>query len=180
MPPHKSKSNSISFVEGQQNGAGDASPLRLLLRGRLRRFVLPVYLLSLRGFDSSRSAFYLSRQRHGAGMNQKRLHRHATAAVCGSCASTKKPCRTKPPAPAFSLPHTTLRVRFGRCAFCLLSPARPSSLSGYGGRTALLVPASPATLPIRPKVAPCAICEAAMVECLRTKVRLSCTTRTEN
>ena len=80
MPPHRSKSTSISFVEGQQNGAGDAPPLRLLLLGRLRRFVLPVYLVSLRGFDSNRSAFYLSRQRHGAGMNQKRLHRHATAA----------------------------------------------------------------------------------------------------
>jgi len=48
MPPHKSKSNSIAFVEGQQNGADDAPPLRLLLRGRLRRFMLPVYLLSLR------------------------------------------------------------------------------------------------------------------------------------
>jgi len=34
MPPHKSKSNSIAFVEGQQNGADDASPLRFLLRGR--------------------------------------------------------------------------------------------------------------------------------------------------
>ena len=76
--------------------------------GRLRRFILPVYLLSLRGFDSNRSAFYLSRQRHGAGMDQGRLHRHATAAVCGSCAPTKNPCRTKSPAPAFSLPHTTL------------------------------------------------------------------------
>jgi hypothetical protein len=51
---------------------------------------------SLRGIVHSGSAFCLSRQRHGAGMKQKRLHRHATAAVCGSCASTKKPCRTKP------------------------------------------------------------------------------------
>ena len=50
---------------------------------------------SLRGIVHSRSAFCLSRQRHGAGMNQKRLHRHATAAVCGSCAPTKNPCRTK-------------------------------------------------------------------------------------
>jgi len=46
MPPHKSKSNSISFVEGQQNGADVAPPLRLLLHGRLRRFILPVYPLS--------------------------------------------------------------------------------------------------------------------------------------
>ena len=51
---------------------------------------------SLRGIVHSGSAFCLSRQRHGAGMNQVRLHRHATAAVCGSCASTKNPCRTKP------------------------------------------------------------------------------------
>ncbi len=51
---------------------------------------------SLRGIVHSRSAFCLSRQRHGAGMNQVRLHRHATADVCGSCAPTKKPCRTKP------------------------------------------------------------------------------------
>ncbi len=51
---------------------------------------------SLRGIVHSGSAFCLSRQRHGAGMNQVRLHRHATAVVCGSCASTKKPCRTKP------------------------------------------------------------------------------------
>ena len=28
------KSTSITFGEGQQNGAGDASPLRLLLQGR--------------------------------------------------------------------------------------------------------------------------------------------------
>ena len=204
MPPHKSRSASISFVEGQQNGAGVAPPLRLLLRGRARlclvllwslrglcggRFpanvppspqrpseakawphpsALPPLALgkpasprtvhwlapciarwfaqrrarrcnaysvgyadlvcfceawSLRGIVHSGSAFCLSRQRHGAGINQMRLHRHATAAVCGSCASTKKPCRTKPPAPAFSLPHTTLRVRLGRCAFCLFIPA---------------------------------------------------------
>ena len=83
--------------------------------------------------------FVLSRQRHGAGMNQGRLHRHATAAVCGSCAPTKKPCRTKPPAPAFSLPHTTLSVRFGRCAFCFFS--RPPSESGRAGsRCAALFP----------------------------------------
>ena len=202
MPPHKSKSTSISFVEGQQNGAGVSSPLRLLQHGRaglclvllwsLRglcggRFpanvppspqrpseakawphpsALPPLALgkpasprtvhwlapciarwfaqrrarrgnaysvgyadldcfceawSLRGIVHSGSAFCLSRQRHGAGMNQKRLHRHATAAVCGSCATTKNPCRTNPPAPAFSLPHTTLRVkvRLGRCAACL-------------------------------------------------------------
>ncbi len=37
-----------------------------------------------------------SRQRHGSGMKQMRLHHHATAIVCGSYASTKKPCRTKP------------------------------------------------------------------------------------
>src|SRR3990167_8551606 len=116
MPPHRSKSTSISFVEGQQNGAGDAPPLRLLLLGRLRRFVLPVYLVSLRGFDSNRSAFYLSRQRHGSGMNQERLHRHATAAVCGWCAPTKNPCRTETPAPAFSLPHTTLESKSGLVA----------------------------------------------------------------
>ena len=52
------------------------------------------------------------------------LHRHATAAVCGSCASTKNPCRTITPALAFSLPRTTLeaKARFGRCALCLSIP----------------------------------------------------------
>ena len=44
----KSTSTSISFVEWQQNGAGVSSPLRLLLLGPLRRFILPAYLLSLR------------------------------------------------------------------------------------------------------------------------------------
>jgi hypothetical protein len=39
---------SITCGEGQQNGAAVSSPLRLLLRGRLRRFILPVYLLLLR------------------------------------------------------------------------------------------------------------------------------------
>ena len=197
MPPHQSRSNSITSSEGQQNGADGAPPLRLLLRGRaglclvllwsLRglcggRFpanvppspqrpseakawphpsALPPLALgkpasprtvhwlapciarwfaqrrarrgnaysvgyadlvcfckawSLRGIVHSRSAFYCSRQRHDAGMNQKRLHRHATAAVCGSCATTKKPCRTKPPAPAFSLPHTTLESKSGLVA----------------------------------------------------------------
>ena len=43
------RSTSITSGEGQQNGAGEASPLRLLLLGRLRRFILPVYLLSLHG-----------------------------------------------------------------------------------------------------------------------------------
>ncbi len=47
MPPHKSRSTSISFVEGQQNGAGHSSPLRFLLRGWLCRFILPVYLCGL-------------------------------------------------------------------------------------------------------------------------------------
>jgi len=149
MPPHKSKSNSISFIERQQNGAGVAPPLRLLLLGRLRRFILPVCLLSLRGFVSSRSAFHLSRQRHGAGMNQRHLHRHATAAVCGSCAPTKKPCRTKPPAPAFSLPHTTLESKSGlvaaRSAF-LSPPTQPVRLRGVALRCSF--PAHPATLPI--------------------------------
>jgi hypothetical protein len=32
-------SNSIAFVEGQQNGADSSSPLRLLLRGWLRDFL---------------------------------------------------------------------------------------------------------------------------------------------
>ena len=45
-----SRSTSITSSEGQQNGAIEASPLRLLLLGRLRQFILPVYLLSLRGF----------------------------------------------------------------------------------------------------------------------------------
>ena len=121
MPPHKSKSNSIAFVEGQQNGAGDSSPLRLSLRGRLRRFV------------GCRSAFYLSRQRHGAGMNQMRLHRHATAAMCGSCAPTKNPCRTKTPAPAFLLPHTTLNQNQARSLRAVFYCSRPPSLSGCAG-----------------------------------------------
>jgi len=34
IPPHKSKSTSITCGEGQQNGAGVAPPLRFLLRGR--------------------------------------------------------------------------------------------------------------------------------------------------
>lgn len=72
---------------------------------------------SLRGFVHSGSACCLSRQRHGAGMNQMRLHHHATAVVCGSCASIKNPCRTKPPAPAFSLPHTTLSARVRCCRY---------------------------------------------------------------
>ena len=79
------RSTSITCGEGQQNGAGESSPLRLLLLGRLRRFILPVYLLSL-------------------------------------------------------------RVLF-------IAPARPAC-QATAARTALLVPVSPATLPIRPKVAP--------------------------
>ena len=114
---------------------------------------LPVEAWSLRGLVYGRSAFDVSRQRHGTGMNQVRLHRHATAAVCGSCASTKKPCRTKTPAPDFSLPHTTLRVRFGRCALCLIVPARPACQAARG-RAALLLSRSPATLPVRPKWLP--------------------------
>jgi len=69
MPPHKSRSASITCGEGQQNGAGIASPLRFLLHGRAGLCL--VLLWSLRGCDNSRSAFYLSRQRHGAGINPK-------------------------------------------------------------------------------------------------------------
>jgi len=136
---HKSRSTSITSGEGQQNGAGVSSPLRLLLLGQLRRFILPVYLLSLRGFDNSRSAFYLSRQRHGAGMNQMRLHRHATAAVCGSCASTKKLCRTKPRHRLFHC-HTPpwTKVRLGRCALCFIVPAH-TVCQAARGRAALLL-----------------------------------------
>lgn len=69
---------------GQESGKA-----RHCLFGRLRRFGLFCEAWSLRGIVHSGSAFCLSRQRHGAGMNQVRLRRHATAAVCGSCASTK-------------------------------------------------------------------------------------------
>ena len=118
------------------------------------------------GFDSNRSAFYLSRQRHGAGMNQGRLHRHVTAAVCGSCASTKNPCRTKPPAPDFSLPHTTLSQSQSWSLRVLFYCPRPPSVSGYrGGRAALLLSHATCHDSHPPQVAPCAICEAAMVEC---------------
>ncbi len=135
MPPHKSKSTStstsITCGEGQQNGAGVAPPLRLLLRGRAGLcFVL---LWSLRGIVHSGSAFCLSRQRHGAGINQRRLHRHATAAICGSCAPMKKPCRTKNPAPAFSLPHTTLDQSQVWSLRVLSSYPRPPSGSGCAG-----------------------------------------------
>jgi len=142
MPPHKSKSTSITCGEGQQNGADDSPPLRLLLLGRLRRFV------------GCGSAFYLSRQRHGAGMNQKRLHRHATAAVCGSCASTKKPCRTKNPAPAFSLPHTTLSQSqaWSLCVLFIV-PAHPACQAARG-RAALLLSRASCHAPIRPKWLP--------------------------
>lgn len=234
MPPHKSKSNSISFVEGQQNGAGVAPPLRLLQHGRaglclvllwslrglcggrfpanvppppqrpseakawphpsalpplalgkpasrapstglrpaspagsrrdgqgeamLIRSATPVWFVfvawSLRGIVHSRSAFCLSRQRHGAGMNQVRLHRHATAAVCGSCAPTKKPCRTKPPAPAFSLPHTTLsQSQAWSLRVLFIVPARLACQAARGALRCSF-PAHPAMLPVRPKWLP--------------------------
>ncbi len=92
----------------RRDGQGEAMLIRSATPGW---FVWCAWLL--RGIVHSGSAFCLSRQRHGAGMNKKRLHRHATAAVCGSCASTKKPCRTNHPAPAFSLPHTTLESKSG-------------------------------------------------------------------
>jgi hypothetical protein len=71
---------------------------------------------SLRGIVHSGSAFCLSRQRHGAGMNQVRLHRHATAAVCGSCASllSRSSCQAShPPQVAPQIRYTSiLRNRF--------------------------------------------------------------------
>ncbi len=54
------------------------------------------------------SAFYFRGNVMVAGMKQMRLPPSRSAIVCGSCAPTKKPYRTKPPAPAFSLLHTTL------------------------------------------------------------------------
>lgn len=65
----------------------------------------------------------------------------------------KKTMPDKTPAPAFSLPHTTLRVRLGRCAFCLIAPAHPACQAARG-RAALRLSRSPAMLPIRPKVLP--------------------------
>ena len=110
--------------------------------------------LSLRVFDSSRSAFCLSRQRHGAGMKQKRLHRHATAVVCGSCATTKKPCRTKPPAPVFSLPHTTLSQSQAWSLRVVSFYPRPPSLSGYGGSHCVARSRLPCHASPPPQVAP--------------------------
>ena len=52
MPPHKSKSNSITCGEGQQNGAGVSSPLRLLQHGRAGLCL--VLLWSLRGLCGGR------------------------------------------------------------------------------------------------------------------------------
>ena len=143
MPPHKSKSTSITSGEGQQNGADVAPPLRLLLLGRLR------------GFVGGRSAFYLSRQRHGAGMNQRHLHRHATAAVCGSCAPTKKTMPDKPPGTGFFIAthHPGVKGRLGRCAFCLLSPAHPAC-QATRGRAALLLSRSSCHASHPPQMAP--------------------------
>jgi hypothetical protein len=52
MPPHQSRSNSITSSEGQQNGADGAPPLRLLLRGRAGLCL--VLLWSLRGLCGGR------------------------------------------------------------------------------------------------------------------------------
>ncbi len=52
MPPHKSKSTSITCDEGQQNGAGVSSPLRFLLHGRAGLCL--VLLWSLRGLYGGR------------------------------------------------------------------------------------------------------------------------------
>ncbi|MEQ1837981.1 MAG: hypothetical protein ABL858_06555 [Candidatus Nitrotoga sp.] len=65
----------------------------------------------------------------------------------------KKSMPDKTPAPAFSLPHTTLSVRFGRCAFCFIVPVHPAC-QATRGRASLLLSRSPATLSIRPKGLP--------------------------
>jgi len=150
MPPHKSKSTSITCGEGQQNGAGVAPPLRFLLLGRLCRFILPVYLLSLRGFVGSRSAFYFSRQRHGAGIKQNRLHRHATAVVCGSCAPTKIHAGH-----SFFIAthHPGVKVGLGRFASCFIVPALPACQAARG-RAALLLSRSSCHASHPPQVAP--------------------------
>ena len=46
---HKSRSTSIAFGEGQQNGVGNSSPLRLLLLGRLRVLSFSTQPVRLRG-----------------------------------------------------------------------------------------------------------------------------------
>ena len=96
-------------------------------------------------------------------MNQGRLHVTPPLPYAGH-ARQQKTHAGQTPAQAFSLPHTTLSVRLGRCAFCFFIPALPACQAARG-RAALLLSRSPATLPIRPRVATCAICEAAMVEC---------------
>lgn len=73
---------------------------------------------SLRGIVHSGSAFCLSRQRHGAGMNQVHLRRHATAAVCGSCAF----CLLSPPTQPVRLRGVALR-----CSFPAHLPRFPSA-----------------------------------------------------
>ncbi len=109
---------------------------------------------SLRGIVHSGSAFCLSRQRHGAGMTQVRLPRHATAAVCGSCAPTKKPCRTNHPAPAFSLPHTTLsQSQAWSLRALFIVPALPAS-QAERGRAALLLSRSSCLASHPPQGAP--------------------------
>jgi len=102
---------------------------------------------SLRGIVHSRSAFYLSRQRHGAGMNQKRLHRHATAAGCGSCAPTKKTMPDKPPGTGFFIAthHPESQALSLRVLFDCPPPTQPVRLRGVALRCSF-----PAHLPCFP------------------------------
>jgi hypothetical protein len=51
------------------------------------------------------------------------------------------------------LPHTTLRIRLGRCAFCLIVPTLPVCQAARG-RAALLLSRSSCHAPIRPKGLP--------------------------
>jgi len=86
---------------------------------------------SMRGIVHSECILFIaatSRRRHEPSAPSPSRHRCRVRVV----RVNKKTMPDKTPAPAFSLPHTTLRVRLGRCALCFIVPAQPS-LSGCAG-----------------------------------------------
>ena len=87
-----------------------------------------------------------SRRRHEPSAPSPSRHRCRLRVVCVN----KKTMPEKAPAPAFSLPLTTLGVRLGRCAYCLFVTAHPQPVRLRGVALRCSFPAQPAMLQIRP------------------------------
>ena len=139
MPPHKAKSTSLSFVEGQQNGAGDSRPFAFCCLVGCAVYLACLSVVAARACCQQKCILFIaatSRCRHEPEAPSPSRHRCRVRVV----RANKKTMPDKNPGTGFFIAahHPGVKVRLGRCAFCLIAPAHPSCQAARG-RAALLL-----------------------------------------